>query len=621
VRGGKGLFSSYLPLQNPSCGSSNSNTNARELKMTRRLTNTGSSAAKLIFIFFLFAGLAILPVKAEVIKEFRSDINIEADGSVLVQESITIDFENAERHGILRQIPISVTRKRVPYTVDLKPISITDANDKPLQYRETRDSSEIDFKIGQPDVLVTGTQVYKIKYKVRRVINWIDGRPEFYWNATGDQWRFEIEHTDVSVKPPSIVPVGMSRFTSFYGPPGSKIIAGGKYSKEGDAILFKCKSLPPGQGLTVAVSMPESTLLEPTHGEELLWWLRDWWQAVVIPICVVAAMFALWVTGGRDVDGDKAIAVEWNPPKELTPAEVGTLIDERCDIRDITSTLIDLAVKGHLKIKEIKTESLFFLSNKDYEFEKTDPPTGAAPLLAHERLFLSALFPGLDAGTVSTLSSLRGAFYPALAPIRDAIYEGLMAKNLFRHNPEKIRTIYWAVAGLLLFLAFCFFAYSLPTAAGFFAGSIIVGLFVRAMPSRTAKGSALTRESLGFGRFVKKAEKERIRVLASEDPTIFGRVLPYAMVLGAADQWAQAFKELSIEPPGWYVSSGNYPTYTSTVFMNDLGSSLRSMEQTFSTAPASAGANGDTSSAWSGGSAFNGGGSGGGFGGGGGSSW
>jgi uncharacterized membrane protein YgcG len=196
-----------------------------------------------------------------------------------------------------------------------------------------------------------------------------------------------------------------------------------------------------------------------------------------------------------------------------------------------------------------------------------------------------------------------------------------MTKHLFRHNPEKIRMTYWVVAGILLFLAVCFFAYSIPAAAGFFAGSIIVGLFVRAMPSRTAKGSALTRESLGFGRFVKKAEKERIRVLASEDPTIFGRLLPYAMVLGAADQWAQAFKELSIEPPTWYVSAGNYPSYTSTTFVNDLGLSLRSMEQTFSAAPAATGNSGDTSSAWSGGSAFGGGGSGGGFGGGGGSSW
>jgi uncharacterized membrane protein YgcG len=577
--------------------------------------------AKSVLICFLFACSMILPAEAEVIKEFRSDIRLEGDSSAIIEETITMDFQGAERHGILRQIPVSVTRKQVPYTIDFKVISITDQSDKPLHYQETRDSSEVDLKIGQPDVLVTGIQLYKIKYQAKRVINWIDGRPEFYWNATGDQWRFEIENADVSVSPPRNVPVRESRFTSFYGPPGSKTNAGGKFSQTGEAVLFTCKSLPPGHGLTVAVSMPMGALSQPTYGEQLFWWLRDWWQAIVIPLCVASAMFALWFTGGRDVDGGKAIAVEWNPPKELTPAEIGTLIDEHCDIQDITSTLIDLAVRGHLKIKEMKTEALFFLSNKDYEFEKTDPSSTAVPLLAYEKLFLAALFTSLDAGNVVRLSNLKGSFYPYLAPIRDAIFDGLTAKNLFRHNPQKIRTIYFVIAGVLFFLALCAFSSSTPTVIGLFASSIVVGLFAPAMPSRTSKGSALTREALGFGRFVKKAEKERIRVLASEDPTIFGRVLPYAMVLGAADQWAEAFKDLSLEPPDWYVTSGNYPSYTTSVFVNDLGSSMRSIEQTFSTSPASSASTAGTSSAWSGGSGFDGGGSGGGFGGGGGSSW
>ena len=116
------------------------------------------------------------------------------------------------------------------------------------------------------------------------------------------------------------------------------------------------------------VSVPVGALHQPTSGEEFLFWLADWWQAVLIPICAFMGIFALWWTGGRDIDGGKAIAVEWNPPEELTPAEVGTLIDERCDMRDITSTLVDLAARGHLKIKELKTDKLFFLSNKDYEF-------------------------------------------------------------------------------------------------------------------------------------------------------------------------------------------------------------------------------------------------------------
>ena len=62
-------------------------------------------------------------------------------------------------------------------------------------------------------------------------------------------------------------------------------------------------------------------------------------------------MFALW----RRVGGTRArlpVAVQYEPPESLTPAEAGTLMDESADMRDITATMVDLAVRGHLRIEE-----------------------------------------------------------------------------------------------------------------------------------------------------------------------------------------------------------------------------------------------------------------------------
>ena len=92
-------------------------------------------------------------------------------------------------------------------------------------------------------------------------------------------------------------------------------------------------------------------------------------------------------------------------------------------------------------------------------------------------------------------------------------------------------------------------------------------------------------------------------------------MLPYAMVLGAADEWAHAFEGLLTEPPDWYTPYGygsNY-NFSSRVFVNDLGNGMHTMQSTFASTP--------SSSAGSGGSGFDGGSSGGGFGGGGGGSW
>ena len=66
-------------------------------------------------------------------------------------------------------------------------------------------------------------------------------------------------------------------------------------------------------------------------------------------------MLWLWWTRGRDPERG-AIAVQYEPPDKLTPGECGTLVDNEAAMRDITATLVDLAVKGYLTIEQ-KDES------------------------------------------------------------------------------------------------------------------------------------------------------------------------------------------------------------------------------------------------------------------------
>jgi uncharacterized membrane protein YgcG len=326
-----------------------------------------------------------------------------------------------------------------------------------------------------------------------------------------------------------------------------------------------------------------------------------------------------WATGGRDTDRGQAVAVEWSPPRDLSPAEVGTLVDEQCHMRDIVSTLIDLAARGHLTIEETLATKLLFFSQKDYVFVRKTPPADAPPLLPHEARFLNGLFSG-SANRV-TLSSLKERFYTHLPAIRDAIYQSLTDKHLFAGNPDATRKGFIG-AGVVLIVLGVFGAVS-GAALGLIAygiGAAVAGLIVllsaRAMPAKTALGSRKLRECRGFQRFVRLAEKDRIAVLAKDDPTVFGRLLPYAMVLGVADQWAEAFRDLLTEPPDWYQPYGSGPGYRFSPggFVHDLGGGMNTMASTFASAPSSKGG--------SGGSGFSGGGgSGGGFGGGGGGSW
>ncbi len=227
----------------------------------------------------------------------------------------------------------------------------------------------------------------------------------------------------------------------------------------------------------------------------------------------------------------------------------------------------------------------------------------------------------LRANATNNLRNLKAQFYTHLPVIKKYIYESLATKGLFLKNPEQVKGEYQAIGGALLLVGIWTIVHYAAWGFGIMAAGAIVFLFAKAMPARSAAGSKATRECLGFARFVRMAEKDRIRVLAKDDPTIFGRLLPYAMVLGAADQWASAFEGLMTTPPDWYQTSGygNNSIFSASDFVNDLGNGMNMMRSTFASVPVSTGSDGSTAA--SGSSGFDGGFSGGGFGGGGGGSW
>ena len=49
----------------------------------------------------------------------------------------------------------------------------------------------------------------------------------------------------------------------------------------------------------------------------------------------------------------KDVAVQFTPPAGLRAGQIGTLIDEEANVVDVTATIIDLAVRGYLRIEEI----------------------------------------------------------------------------------------------------------------------------------------------------------------------------------------------------------------------------------------------------------------------------
>jgi len=143
------------------------------------------------------------------------------------------------------------------------------------------------------------------------------------------------------------------------------------------------------------------------------------------------------------------------------------------------------------------------------------------------------------------------------------------------------------------------------------APTIIVAGFSRVMPRKTRRGRRAHDEILGFREFLERVDRDRLERMGTRTTEVFERLLPYAVVLGVADAWADAFADLYAEPPSWYVGPGYGGSFRPRAFVGDVGQSLHTMGQSLASSPRGSGSSG------LGGGGF----SGGGFGGGGGGSW
>jgi len=595
------------------------------------LTHRIMTAMPLRFVFLVLALLlAVLPASAEQIAKFDSEIHALKNGTLAVDETIVYDFGDQNRHGIYRFIPIHYNRSYGLYVIELEDLGVTDEKGEPLQYAQASDGRDINIKIGSGDVLITGVHIFKIHYTVTRAVNFFDGTPEVYWNATGNSWKFPIVHATARLYPPAGVNVKDLRTTGFVGELGSTTKCAIKTT--GQYVEYSGSNLQPGEGLTIVAQLPKGAVVLPTVMEKLWGFLLDWYAALLLPVGTGAALYYYWLAFGRDPDSNKPIAVEWEPPKDLTPAEVGTLIDERVDMPDIASTVFDLAARGYVKIKQTFSPIFFNMGDKDFLFEKlSTPPTDPTPLKPFESLFMSSMF-GFD--NEIKLSQLRGRFWAYVPDIRQAIYDSLLVNKYFQRDPNADRQMF-VTFGFVVCAAGILSLFFLGNAqraasAGAIISGIIIALSSEAMPVKTKLGSEALRKCKAFQRFVKMAEKERIRVLAKDDPTIFGRLLPYAMVLGCAHQWADIFKDIITQPPDWYEPVRRNDDTSTFLFFDDLwrGSYLIGNAMSSPPVPVSSSSSSGSDSGFGGGagggfSGFDGGGgfSGGGFGGGGGGSW
>lgn len=569
---------------------------------------SGARAALLAAALLLLSGAE---AGAERIRDFETLLTLSVDGSFRVEERIRYDFEGVSRHGIYREVPVRYGRgAAADYRIRLEVLSVTDARGNERPHEVSNHGRYRRIRIGSPDLEVSGVQEYHLTYEVRRGILWFEEHDELYWNATGTEWKVPIDAAGVSVVTPVGPGTGEIHSLCFTGPRGSVETACRSERLDGVLRTESERGLASKEGLTVVVALPKGMLREPSELAKRLDRASDFvsW-AIVLPFLVCGLMGLHWWRNGRDPVGPVAIPVRYEPPEGMTPAELGTVLDERADMHDITATILDLAVRGFLRIEEVGTKRFLFLSETGYRLHRLGRDEEG--LKRHETVLLSSLFGSSDSVDVA---DLKNSFYKRVPVIRGELYQEVSKRGgWFPTSPDDVRSRYTliviglSIAGALV----AFFLTDVALLVAVAASGAVGLLWARVMPRRTKKGRRARQHIRGFQEFVERVEVDRLERLGMRTVEQFEKLLPYAFVLGAADAWADAFADLYTRPPEWYEGDRGR-AFRPRHFVDRVGHSLQTVGSAMSSQPRGSG-----SSGFSSGGGF----SGGGFGGGGGGSW
>ncbi|MFC1653355.1 DUF2207 domain-containing protein [Patescibacteria group bacterium] len=573
-------------------------------------------------LFFVFPNFVFAQDSGWVVEKFHSDITIAQDAQVTVVETIEANFGNLQKHGIYRIIPVKYkTKFGNNLDVRFSLVNITNQQGKSLKYSETLEGDSVKLKIGHPDILISGKQIYVVTYVINRVVTTPNEQAEFYWNVTGSRWPVPIFQSSATIYGPEKSVLNTICFTGLFGSSETNC----QHTHNSSTAQFSSSSLSPGEGLTIATSLNQNYFNLPTKQQEFWWFVVDNWL-YGSPVLVFLLMFWMYWNRGRDKryknifseSGSETVPLfdkvdalmSFGPPKNLSAGEVGVLVDEKVHMRDITAVIIDLARKGFITIKDETTKGFFSKTNVKLINNKKSESN----LLPFEVSVLDMLFTK-SRKKEAKLNKLHSKAYSSLQDAQKQLYSHLTKEGYFSGNPQTVRGLY-LVAGIVVMvigsmLASTGFGSLISSGGGFFAAivsGLIIVFFSFFMPARTPKGRKTLKDVVGLKEWIRiGAWREQIH----EKNNFIEEVLPYTIAFGMTKKFINALKDSELKNMDWYQSKQPLTHARFAHAMDSLDNSVAS------------GVSAGRPSASSGGSGFSSGGgfSGGGFGGGGGGSW
>lgn len=508
-------------------------------------------------------------------------LTILPNGDLHVIERQRINFTDGTFTFGFREIPLAKTGGITGISVSEPGVGVYSQggfNKQPFTFDVTQEGGDQSIRWYFPPT-TNQIRTFDIAYTVKDALRVYDTGDKLQWQAIATDRDFPVREASVKV----VLPSG----AEFQIIDSAGVAATWGQSADGSSVTFLAnESMSPSDSMEVGI--------EFTHGiipNQMPAWQDEFDNeffydesvkpfvnagfgllAFVLIVGGPALVFLVWYMRGRDPQVGPVPEYINEPPDDLPPGIIGTLIDEKAEMRDVVATIVDLGRKGVLQIEETNKKGWLGLGSPDFVFEKLDSDV---PLNAVESAVMKGIFKGSRSSV--ELSDLRNKFYKTLPKIQTKLYKEMESRGLFRKNPESTRKLWRGIGfalvtfgigiGICLGSVFAEYTTMFPC---LFGGMVLTGIAViiagGAMPAKTVKGSEAAARWNAFKVYLQRIDKLEDLETVGE---LFEKYLPYAMAFGIRDSFVRKFAaEPSTPMPTWWIPYGAHlyggPSTTST---------------------------------------------------------